>query len=90
MHTNDTPSAWLDRARRWLADGRHVRNVLVGLALAMSAVLLTSYYEVLQAQVARADRNERVAEAGVVKPQLQEEGRTEPARPLPSESRQAR
>jgi len=90
MHTNDTSPAWLDRTRRWLADGRHVRNVLVGLAIAMSAVLLTSYYEVLQAQVARADRNERVAEAGAVKPQLQEGGRAEEARPHPTESRQAR
>ena len=56
--------------RRWTRDGRHVRQTLVGLAVVMALVLLASYHEVLQDQVARAARAEKVAEAGVVKPAL--------------------
>ena len=61
---------WLTRLRRWMRDARHARNILVALAVAMAMVLLASYHEVLQDQVARAERMEKVAEAGVVKPAL--------------------
>ena len=53
-----------------MRDARHVRSTLVALAVAMAVVLLASYHEVLQDQVARAERMEKVAEAGVVKPSL--------------------
>jgi hypothetical protein len=68
---SDSPnSGWLRTLTRWLSDGRHARQTLVGLAVVMALVLLASYHEVLQDQVARAERAEKVAGSGAVKPAL--------------------
>jgi hypothetical protein len=67
---HSTRSSWLGSLRRWMRDARHARQTLVGLAVVMALVLLASYHEVLQDQVARADRAERAAGSGAVKPAL--------------------
>ena len=79
---------WLTRMRRWMRDARHARSTLVALAVAMAVVLLASYHQVLQEQVARAERIEKVAEAGVVKPALP--SMNAPARRPSNERTQAR
>lgn len=61
---------WRERLSRW-ADrlgARDGQRVLVALAIGMALVLLMSYVEVLQDQVARASSVEHVARAGAARP----------------------
>ena len=65
-----SPASWWRRARRWTdrLGARHGRSALVVLALGMAVVLLLSYVEVLQDQIARASSAQQVARAGAATP----------------------
>jgi hypothetical protein len=68
--THHSNTSWLTTLGRWMRDAGHARHMMIGLAVVMALVLLAAYHEVLQDQMARADRAEEVAGAGVVTPAL--------------------
>jgi hypothetical protein len=69
-HAFRRPAEFLERIRRWVdrLGARHGQRVMVALAIGMAVVLLLSYVEVLQDQMARASSAEHVARAGTVTP----------------------